>query len=326
MTHRYLWELRTNDSPYTGPDGAVTIELHGSNGVTEPLPLATQQFGAGQLANGIIEAEEDLGNIVSAKVQAKLESEQPWDIDFVRVTRLRDGFAWIALEVGTCTDEGCPLVRFLPLSVYPTVPVESNQDEPSARQDEPPIANERGPADFSGLVRNLKAGIEDIQRLGSPRQVRIAQRIGKALIPLVRELLAETTRPLVASEPQTTTVRVSEPSPSLGVPFLIELFAQQGATKLQLRTVASVANGQLGLNLGARLRLTRQKSEGFGLALSGEGARAFGELRFSYDESDFDVVALDGFTVQRVPVQVLVGLFGVDWPKVVLGNSAESGA
>lgn len=325
MTYRYLWELRTKDSPYTGTEGAVTIALHGSNGVTEPLPLATQQFGVGQLANGIIEAEEDLGNIVSATVQAELAPGQPWDIDFVRVTRLRDGLAWIALEVGTCTEEGCPLVRFLPLSIYPTVPVEPNQDERPAGQDEPQNTNGREPADFSGLVRNLKAGIEDIQRLGSPRQVRIAQRIGKALMPLVRELLGETTRPLIAAEPQAD-FRQSEPSPSPGVPFLVELFGQHGARKVQLRTVASVANGQLGVNLGARLALTRQRSEGFGLALSGAGALSFGELRFSYDESDFDVVALDGFTVRRVPVEVLIGLFGVDWPKVVLGNSAESGA
>jgi hypothetical protein len=325
MTYRYLWELRTKDSPYTGTEGAVTIALHGSNGVTEPLPLATQQFGVGQLANGIIEADEDLGNIVSATVQAQLAPGRPWDIDFVRVTRLRDGFAWIALEVGTCTEEGCPLVRFLPLSIYPTVPAEPNQGERPTGQDEPQNTNGRGPADFSGLVRNLKAGIEDIQRLGSPRQVRIAQRIGKALMPLVRELLGETTRPLIAAEPQSD-FRQSEPSPSPGVPFLVELFGQHGAKKVQLRTVANFADGQLGVNLGARLTLTRQRSEGFGLALSGEGARSFGELRFSYDESDFDVVALDGFTVRRVPVEVLVGLFGVDWPKVVLGNSVESGA
>lgn len=334
MTFRYRWEIQTKESPYSGTDGTATLSLHGSNGVTEALPLQTDKLGMGELAMGLIEAEEDLGNIVSGTLVATLDPGRPWDIDFVRITRLRDGASWIAAEVGTCTEQGCPLLRFEPVSIYPTVPQEPEKPPAGESQpdEQPELAAEPVVrlAEVRALIRRFKSQLEDIQNLGSPRQAAITRQIGETVQPLLRQLIKVTAEQSRGERP-TANTRPSDPLPERSVTRaaetrVVELFGQLNGEKAQLRTLVSVTNGTPTLKRGARVFLTLDQKEGYGLAREGESTATYGALRFSYADKNFDVVALDGFSVVRIPVEYLLGLFGAEWPRIILGDSAQSGA
>jgi hypothetical protein len=320
MAERYSWEIRTKDNPYSGTEGQVTLILHGANGVTEPLQLETSDFRMGALARGEIETDEDLGNLVSGNLTAELDSQRPWDIDFVRVTRLRDGKAWIALEVGSCTEKGCPLLRFEAVSPYPRTilalpesggesegPTDSEERVESTEPAGQPAPAEDGqgrvaPPDIGFLARRVKLDLEDLQGVGSTRQAALSKRIAELVQPLLRALVQNDG---ITDDEVTTPKSV-----------LVELFASRSGANVQLKTVLSTFGGRPALAAGARVLVTRNGEEGFGLTRA--SADSLRPYRFAYKGQSFDVVALDGFTAKRVPVELLVGLFGDDWPEIIL--------
>lgn len=319
MAERYSWEIRTKDNPYSGTEGQVTLIVHGANGITEPLQLETSDFRMGALARGEIETDEDLGNLVSGNLTAELDSQRPWDIDFVRITRLRDGKAWIALEVGSCTEKGCPLLRFEAVSPYPRTilalperreesqgPTDPGQPVDSTEPAEPDPADDgRGrvaPLTVKDLARRVKFALEDLQGVGSARQAALSKRIAELVQPLLRDLV---------NNDGITEDELTSPKS-----VLVELFASRSGSNVQLKTVLSSFAGRPALAPGARILVTQNGDEGFGLARP--SADSLQPYRFAYKGQSFDVVALDGFTAKRVPVELLVGLFGDDWPEIIL--------
>lgn len=319
MAQRYSWEIRTKDNPYSGTDGQVTLILHGANGITEPLQLETSDFRMGALARGEIETDEDLGNLVSGNLTAALDSQRPWDVDFVRITRLRDGKAWIALEVGSCTENGCPLLRFEAVSPYPrtilALPERREESQRPIAIGEPvdstvpavpePADDGRGrvaPPGIKFLARGVKLAIEDLQGVGSPRQAALSKRIAEIVQPLLRALV------------KNDGITVDEVTSPKSV--LIELFASRSGSNVQLKSVLLSVAGRPALVAGARILATQNGDEGFGLARP--SADSLQPYRFAYKGQSFDVVALDGFTAKRVPVELLVGLFGDGWPEIIL--------
>lgn len=322
MIHRYLWELKTQNGGYPGAPGTLTLSLHGSNGVTEPVKLE-QGLTDRDLAQGIIEADEDIGNLVTGSLASALEGPQNWEVDFVRVTRLRDGVAWIASEVGTCTEQGCPLLRFEPVNVYPTVPADDSERAPGTTNDAPPQGSPLSKTDLQRRIVQLKNQLDELQGLGNPRQAEVIRQIAERVQPLIPELL----RASGDDEAKPDAEPTKEPNPSAdpqaaAEPVVIEIFGQVRGQNAQLSSILRKDGNRLALVPEARVFVTQDESEGFRISRKGQRASAYGEARFSLGTSNFDVVALDGFAVKRVPVEVLIGLFGAGWPKVVLGDSA----
>lgn len=319
MAQRYSWEIQTKDNPYSGTEGQVTLVLHGANGVTEPLQLETSDFRMGALARGEIETDEDLGNLVSGNLTAELDSQRPWEIDFVRITRLRDGKAWIAREVGSCTEKGCPLLRFEAVSPYPRTilalpehrdefqrPADSGEQvDPIAPGEPEPDDDGKGrvaPLTVRDLAKRVKFALEDLQGVGSARQAALSKRIAELVQPLLRALV---------NNDGITQDEVTSPKS-----VLVELFASRSGSNVQLKSVLSSFAGRPALAAGARVLVTQNGDEGFGLARA--SVDSLQPYRFAYKGQSFDVVALDGFTAKRVPVELLVGLFGDGWPEIIL--------
>lgn len=323
MIHRYLWELKTQNGGYPGAQGTLSLSLHGTNGVTEPVKLELEGLTDRDLAQGIIEADEDIGNLVTGSLSAALDRPQNWEVDFVRVTRLRDGIAWIASEVGTCTEQGCPLLRFEAVNVFPTVPVDDSEPAPDTTTDAQPQGSPLSKTDLQRRIVQLKNQLDELQRLGNPRQADIIRQIAERVQPLIPELLRASDDDEAKPDAEPT----KEPNPSADTqgsaePVVIEIFGQVRGQNTQLSSILRKDGKRLALVPGARVFVTQDESEGFRISRKGQKASAYGEARFSLGQSNFDVVALDGFAVKRVPVEVLIGLFGAGWPKVVLGDSA----
>ncbi|PSM31427.1 hypothetical protein [Haliangium sp. UPWRP_2] len=322
MIHRYLWELKTQNGGYPAAPGTLTLSLHGSNGVTEPVKLE-QALTDRDLAQGIIEADEDIGNLVTGSLASTLESPQNWEVDFVRVTRLRDGVAWIASEVGTCTEQGCPLLRFDRVNVYPTVPADDSEPAPGTTNDAPPRNSPLSKAHLQRRIVQLKNQLDELQRLGNPRQAEVIRQIAERVQPLIPELLRASDDDEARPDADST----REPNPSADTqasaePVVIEIFGQVRGQNTQLSSILRKHGSRLALVPEARVFVTQDESEGFRISRKGPRASPYGAARFSLGKANFDVVALDGFAVKRVPVEVLIGLFGAEWPKVVLGDSA----
>lgn len=115
--------------------------------------------------------------------------------------------------------------------------------------------------------------------------------------------------------------------PQLAPQFLtIELFATLNGRKVPLTSVLTVSSsGAMAIAPGARVLMTDQPQEGFGLG-GRPGAWSFGPpSAFGVDGGDVGFVALDGFTVKPLGALLLRRLFG-DWRSVLLGTSAPLGA
>lgn len=238
----YRWEIKTRAGSLAAGK-SLSLTLHGSNGVTEPIILDHGEVTPAELAVGDVETDEDLGNLVTAEIVANLDSQEAWDIDFLRITRqLPPRSFWIAQDVGICTSAGCPLIRFERVGIYP-----------DTRVSPPKVPNSDG----------------------------INRRV-------------------------------------------IEIYARFGDYKAELtQALFRSRSGTLRLKRGAKIILAQSAVEGFGLSRSQSQISEQRKLSFSIGNSNFDVVALDGVTVRRLPAELLMELFGPSWWQVVLGNSAQ---
>lgn len=312
MTQRYLWEIASTNG-YRGAVGSLYLTLHGSNGVTQPVSIDVRKPTADALSVGMLESDEDLGNIVSGRIENSDDNSEPWSVDFVRVTRLPDGRAWVAREVGICTaTKGCPLLRFDPVSVFPTVPLPDDVDEGTV-----PDSGPLNTADVTALARQFKIGLESIQSIGTPKQSLIIQRIAEQIQPLLRELLESAEGDIDSGAPERQASSQELP------PFLVEIFGQISGRNVPLRSVLH-QEGRRGFGLvpGGRVFVTRDETEGFRLSGNKPGPEPGRGFRFALDDQRFDVVALDGFEAKRVSTKMLRLLFGNDWSSVVLQRGA----
>lgn len=343
---RYRWEIQTADSPYSGTDGEVTLSLHGTRGVTEDFPLQSDKYSRGELASGLFEADEDLGEITSGSLYTKLDPGRPWDIAFVRITNLVTGKAWSAEGVGACTQEGCPLLRFevdrdASAEALDNKPAEQQNKEAvqelngdretsPARREDPPRERIRRSARCEdrprALVRRFKESLELLQQLQDPEQQTIVRELGASAMPLVRKLLGKPQPSDTALSEGRALVPVGDAPPPAPQFVTIELFAMRNGQKVPLPSVlAETSSGALALAPGARVLMTDQPHEGFGLG-GRPGAWSFGPpSAFGIDGGDVGFVALDGFTVKPLGAWLLGRLFG-DWRSVLLGTSAPLGA
>ena len=117
--------------------------------------------------------------------------------------------------------------------------------------------------------------------------------------------------------------RALQPAP----PFrTIELFAMRNGQKVPLPSVLTeTSSGALAIAPGARILMTDQPHEGFGLG-GRPGAWSFGSpSTFGLDRGEVGFVALDGFTVKPLGASFLSRLFG-DWRSALLGTGADAGA
>lgn len=329
---RYRWEVQTADVPYSGTDGQVTLNLHGTGGVTDDFALPSGSFSKGALASGLFEAEEDLGEITSGSLDANLDPERPWEVAFVRITNLATGKAWIADQVGACTQEGCPLLRF---EVDRDVKAEGLDNKPIEQQNnkdasEPEVDRETSPPgreDRSrALVRRFKDVLDRLQQLDELEQQALLRELGPAVMPLVRKLWRKPRRTDAAPPEGRELVPLQRAQPPAPLIRTIELFAMQNGQKVPLTSVLTeTSSGGLAVALGARILMTDQPHEGFGLG-GRPGAWTFGPpSAFGIDGGEVGFVALDGFMVKPLGASLLGRLFG-DWRKVLLGTRADSGA
>ncbi len=329
---RYRWEIQTADAPYSGTDGQVTLNLHGTGGVTDDFLLPPGPFSKGALASGLFEADEDLGEITSGSLDANLDPERPWDIAFVRIIHLATGKAWIAEGVGACTQEGCPLLRFevdrnSNTGALDNQPVEGQNkegtQEPAADR---PLSPAGSPDRSRALVRSFKEALERLQQLEAPEQQAIVRELASTGMPLVRKLLRKPRRS-DATPPDGRELVSVTCAPQPASPFrTLELFAMRNGQKVPLSSVLTESSsGALTVAPGARILMTDQPDEGFGLG-GRPGAWTFGPpSAFGMDGEEVGVVALDGFTVKPLGASLLSRLFG-DWRNVLIGTRAPLGA
>lgn len=329
---RYRWEIQTADAPYTGTDGQVTLNLHGTGGVTDDFLLPPSPFSKGALASGLFEADEDLGEITSGSLDANLDPGRPWDVAFVRITNLATGKAWIAEDVGACTQEGCPLLRFevdrnVNTGALDNQPVENQNkegtQEPAADR---PIAPAGRPDRSRALVRSFKEALEGLRQLEEPEQQAVVRELASTGMPFMRKLLRKPRQfDGALSEGRELVLVTSAPEPASPL-RTIELFAMRNGHKVPLSSVLTESrSGALTVAPGARILMTDEPHEGFGLG-GRPGAWSFGPpSAFGMDDEEVGVVALDGFSVKPLEASLLSRLFG-DWRNVLLGTRAPLGA
>ena len=329
---RYRWEVQTADSPYSGTDGQVTLNLHGTGGVTDDFVLPSGSFSKGALAGGLLEADEDLGEITSGNLDANLDPGRPWDVAFVRITNLATGKVWIADRVGACTQEGCPLLRF---EVGRDANIEGLDNKPIGQQNkedapEPDVDRQTSPTaseDRSrALVRRFKEALAQLQQLDEPEQQALVRELGSAVMPLVRKLWRKPRRTDAVPSDGRELVPMQRALPPAPLIRTIELFAIRNGQKVPLTAILTETNsGALAVAPGARILMTDQPHEGFGLG-GRPGAWTFGPpSAFGIDGEEVGFVALDGFVVKPLGASLLGRLFG-DWRNVLLGTGADSGA
>lgn len=106
---------------------------------------------------------------------------------------------------------------------------------------------------------------------------------------------------------------------------IIEMYGQLGDRKTQIKSVLFRAGSKLRLKAGGRILIAESPLEGFGLTRAGRQVDPNRKLIYSIANQSFDVVALDGFTVRRLPSQLLEELFGPSWWKIVIGAEGAQG-
>ena len=343
MTTRYKWEIKTSNKPYSGTGGLVTLSLHGANGITDDLNLSSDYFTKNEVATGKFEAAEELGEITTGNLSAKLDEGRPWSLDYVKITNLDNGDSWIAADVGECTSQGCPLLRFEAIHETATSNVKSpevgdgesrsdtddqnignndsdqsvtdgrGKDEEGASAD-PPVRL----ADVDALIQSFKKDIEDLQLRGNTKEARICRQIGDAVAPLLRQLCHDSSNRRAAKR-RNLPVRQRGPREIVTV----EVFGQLDGRNVPISKVLSQRpDGRLVLLQGARIFITSKAGEGLGLAGRPGAAESVGPYRFtdvsrSHDLT-FEVVTLDGFAVKQVEIELLHRLFGADWKATVV--------
>ena len=133
---RYHWMIRTGDQEMDGPLGEVYLSLHGLRATTGELKIPRRAYARATVVSGMIEVEEDLGELQTGTLRTDAAERSPWTLDWVKVVNLADGRQWTA-PGGSCAPDGtCDLLQFdrtsaaLALQKIDTVTAEEESERP----------------------------------------------------------------------------------------------------------------------------------------------------------------------------------------------------
>lgn len=163
-----------------------------------------------------------------------------------------------------------------------------------------------------------------VTRIGLPPAIWLAEDVGicsASGCPLARFEPVSILPDVISEIPIT-----QEPTANSAPRRIIEIYGQLGDRKSQLRSVLFRAGSKLRIRTGGRILIAESPLEGFGLTRIGRQVDPNRSLIYSIGNQSFDVVALDRFTVRRLPSRLLEEMFGPSWWKVVIrANSAQGG-
>lgn len=109
---RYSWSIKPAETAAGDAPVAVYLTLHGLGATTPEIKLSPREYAGATAEAGVLDTEEDLGDLQTGFLRAVFSSPRPWPVEWVRLVNLSDGQAWTA-PGGDCDPEGsCPLLRF----------------------------------------------------------------------------------------------------------------------------------------------------------------------------------------------------------------------